>query len=53
MAFTWQGERLEVTGISRRWRSPEGKGFQVSTRQGRTFELFYDEALDEWTVREL
>ncbi len=52
-AFNWQGQRLEVTGISLRWRSPEGKGFRVNTVHGRTFDLFYNEALDGWTLREL
>ena len=53
LAFTWQGERFEVIGISLRWRSPDGKGFRVSTRQGRAFDLFYSETLDAWAIQEL
>ena len=53
VAFTWQGERLEVVVIINRWRSPKGKGFQVSTQERRTFNLFYDESLDEWAICEL
>jgi hypothetical protein len=52
-AFTWQGQRLEVVDILKSWRSPEGIGFRVSIKDGRLFELLYNQALDEWVVGEL
>lgn len=52
-AFIFEGQRLEVQDILRRWRNPGGKGFQVLTRDHRVFELFYDEAEDTWQVARL
>jgi len=49
----WQGERLEVTQILRRWRTPSGKGFWVSTRDSQDFELFYDLIANAWRVDRL
>jgi len=53
VAVWWQGERLEVAQILRRWRSPSGKGFQVQTREGKDFELFYDLIADAWRVNQM
>jgi hypothetical protein len=50
-AFRWEGERLEVVDVERRYRSPRGPRFRVRTSDGRRFSLFYDEALDRWDVR--
>ncbi len=53
VSFNWQGSSLEVAEIIRRWRSPGVRGFQVRTPDSRTFELFYDEHHDTWTIREI
>jgi hypothetical protein len=52
LALTWQGERLEITEILARWRSPAGVGFQVQVKSGALFELFYDEADDRWHIEQ-
>ena len=49
-AFALHGVRHLVDGIKDAWRSPEGFGFVVSTAEGRSFTLKYDETRDAWTV---
>ena len=51
LAFTWQGQRLEIAEILGRWRSPDEKGFHISTTDGQAFELVYREIPDDWLVR--
>ena len=48
--FTWGTERLEVAQVLARWRFPQGLGFKVRTSDERLFELFYDQAADEWRI---
>lgn len=50
VALYWQGERLTVAEIESRWRNPSGRGYRVRTSDGRTFDLFYEEATDEWSI---
>ncbi len=50
LALYWEGERLEITEILSRWRSPDGIHFLVRIGDGRTFELFYNETEDQWSV---
>ena len=50
VALHWQGERLPVTEIESRWRNPSGRGYRVRTSDGLTFDLFYEEATDEWSI---
>ena len=50
VAFRWQGERLEIEVIEAQWRIPDGKRFQVRTRDGRIFELVYAELYDTWRI---
>jgi hypothetical protein len=50
-AFLWEGERLEVAEVERRWRTPSGPAFRVCTADGRTFTLAYDEAADAWSIQ--
>ncbi|RME86658.1 MAG: hypothetical protein D6770_11380 [Anaerolineae bacterium] len=52
-ALVWEGERLVIAEVLRQWRSPEGRHFRVRTEDGRVFELFYDEANDEWHAHPL
>jgi hypothetical protein len=47
----WQGSRLPVTHIERRWRRPRGPAFSVETEQGISFKLSYDERDDLWTIQ--
>ena len=65
-AFTWQGWRYQVLNVERRWRTPEGIGFMVTTalpserigpaaagesRPVERWELTYDEVQDTWHIR--
>jgi hypothetical protein len=50
-AFLWEGERLEVAEVERRWRTPTGPAFRVRAVDGRVFTLAYDEAADAWDVQ--
>ena len=49
--FLWEGERVEVEGIERQWRTPGGLVFRVNAVDGRRFTLAYDEAADAWDVQ--
>ena len=49
-ALHWQGERLEIAAILRRWRTPTARCFRVRTAQDRVFDLCYEEHLDQWQV---
>ncbi len=55
--IVWHGERLEVTTVERRSRTPSGLVFRVRTADGRRFFLEYDEGKGEgkgeWTGEEL
>ena len=51
VALIWTGERLEVTEILSRWRSPDEIHFRVRVSDGRIFELIYDEAADGWRIQ--
>jgi hypothetical protein len=50
LAFYWEGERLEITEILSRWRSPEGLNFLVLIEDERTFVLSYNESEDHWSI---
>lgn len=52
-AFSWQGRRYAVQAVERAWRTPEGPHFWVKTEEGGTYELAYDEAEDEWNLKEV
>lgn len=52
LAFTCQGQRWKVAEVLNSWRSPQGMGYRVSIQDGSVFELLYNQALDEWVVRE-
>lgn len=51
-AIHWGGERFEIEALIAEWRIPTGKRFRVAIPDGRIFELFYDQGLDRWEVRE-
>ena len=46
----WEDQRLEIVKIQARWRSPRGRFFRVAVEGGQSFELFFDEMADAWTV---
>jgi hypothetical protein len=49
-ALYWQGKRLEVEAIQRRWRTPTARCFRVRTVLDQVFELIYQEHSDQWQV---
>ena len=51
VAFQWQGQRLQVSEVLERRRTPDGKKFQVRSSAGQLFELFYREHDDTWLIR--
>lgn len=52
-SFQWQGIEYEVREIERTWQEPEGKYFQVRTRENKLFQLCYNETEDYWSLTEL
>lgn len=50
VALRWEGQRLDIERVEAEWRAPGGKRFRVRTRDGRLFELFYEELLDQWRI---
>jgi hypothetical protein len=44
-------QRLEISEIINSWRSPKGLIFHVRTEDDQSFELIYDENLDQWNVQ--
>ncbi|MEW5869199.1 MAG: hypothetical protein AB1894_07995 [Chloroflexota bacterium] len=53
IALSWEGQRLEIETILARWRTPEGKFFRVSTQDGRSFELLYQQTADAWQITQV
>ncbi len=50
LALHWEGQRLEISAVIARWRTPHGKHFRVRAADGRRFELTYHQPLDEWSI---
>ena len=50
LAFTWQGQRLEIAEILARTHTPNEKGFRIKTTDGQAFDLIYREIPDDWLV---
>lgn len=50
LALTWEGERLEIEAILSQWRTETGAWFRVKTRDGRVFELAYEESREAWQI---
>jgi hypothetical protein len=50
LALYWDGERLKITEILSRWRTPGDIHFIVRIGDGRIFYLAYNETEDLWSV---
>jgi hypothetical protein len=50
IAFVWEGKRHQVERISKRWRTPDGKAFQVLTSTDIQCILTHHEIGDAWTM---
>jgi hypothetical protein len=53
IAVHWDGQRVIVVAILKRWRTPEQVCFRVLAEDERRFELFYNEFNDLWEVNEV
>ena len=51
-ALYWDDNRLIVKKIIQQWRTPSGWKFLIQTMDDRTFEIAYDEPMDNWFGRE-
>ena len=49
--FTFQGERLEVTGVLARWQEPEHLAFIVVAPNSRRYLLKYHQPRDAWEIQ--
>lgn len=52
VALTWQGQRLEISSILSRWRTPQATCFRVRTADDQVFELSYAETSGEWQIHQ-
>jgi hypothetical protein len=51
LSLIWQGQWYEIAEILADWRGPGEKGFRVTTMDGFSFELTYQEVSDDWHVQ--
>ncbi|MBN2149645.1 MAG: hypothetical protein JW726_19815 [Anaerolineales bacterium] len=51
-ALVWEGERLEITEILQRWRTPQEKQFLVRTRLHGLFMIAYSFQEDCWSIHQ-
>lgn len=49
-ALISEDARYEITEVLKCWRTPSGLFFHVLTKEGKPFELIYDESRDQWEV---
>jgi hypothetical protein len=53
LSFALDGEPYIIKAIEESWRSPSALHFRVRTENGESFELAYDEELDQWRIWKL
>jgi len=52
-SFLWQETEYKVAEIEKAWQEQGKKLFKVTTEQGKSFELCYNEISDQWLAIEL
>jgi len=52
-SFTWQGKDNNIDKVQKAWQEPGKRLFKVITQDGKSFELCYNEANDQWAATEL
>ncbi|MCD6390588.1 MAG: hypothetical protein J7L92_01125 [Dehalococcoidia bacterium] len=52
-SFIWQEKELKINSVEKAWQEPDKRLFKVITRDGKLFELCYNETTDRWTAVEL
>ncbi len=50
VSFSWQGMDYEVEEVEKEWLEPEKRCFLVKTVDNKSFQLCYNEALNEWSI---
>jgi hypothetical protein len=53
LSFTLDGEPYIVKVVEKSWRTPSALHFRVRTEDGESFELAYDEEVDQWRICKL
>ena len=51
-AFYWNGDRIVVSDIVARWRTPQALFFRVNTATHGIFDLSYDEMEGIWEIQQ-
>ena len=51
LGFNWAGVQYVVDKIEKSWLDDGGKYFIVRVKDGRKFELCYNQATQKWTAR--
>lgn len=49
-SFEWGGVSYDVEEIERAWREPGERHFLVKTKDNKSFELCYNEAMERWSI---
>jgi hypothetical protein len=52
-AVYWEGSRLEIERTHAQWRMPGRICFRVEIKDGRIFEMYYEEDTQRWYVETL
>ena len=52
-SFLWQGIKYKVKEIEKAWQELGKRLFKVTRDEGKSFELCYNEAGDQWSAIEL
>lgn len=50
IAFFWQGRRLPIRSLGRRWQTGSELHFLVMTAAGKVYELAYDRPAAQWLL---
>jgi hypothetical protein len=53
LALHWQGKRLKIEKVEIQERRRQGWFFRVLTDDEQSFELLYDESLDNWEIKSI
>lgn len=52
LAFTWQGQRLQVAEILAQGQTPQARWFRVITMEQQVFLLSYNGEADAWQIQQ-
>jgi len=50
IAFTWQGQKLRISDVGRRWTEDNVRHYLVMTSAQETFELCFDVSTLRWRI---